>query len=154
MRPRVLRQHLGSAGHGIAQVDAVQAQQRQTRRKTARRGAEMLAEGLYQVFAQHGIGLQPPIVEIAGDDYRRLGRQAVEQVQQQLYLALPVGLAQAEVHAHRMYLVMARHLQLAVQQPALLVALHRDVQVVEAADGEFRQQRVAVVPMGYTALRP
>ncbi|MCY1444989.1 hypothetical protein D9M71_614850 [compost metagenome] len=47
-----------------------------------------------------------------------------------------------------MHLVMARHLQLAVQQAALLVALHRDVQVVEAADRKLRQQGVTVVAMG------
>ncbi|MCY1454010.1 hypothetical protein D9M71_710420 [compost metagenome] len=67
-------------GAGIAQVDAVQAQQRPARRKTARRFAVGLGEDFLQPAArQLGIGALAPVVEVARDDHRRRWRQAAEQ---------------------------------------------------------------------------
>lgn len=94
---------------------------------------------------QHGIGLEAPIVEVPGDDDRRAGWQAVQQVEQKPHLALPVSFAQAEVHTHRMHLVMARYLQATVQQPTLLVTVDRDIQVVMLGDGKLGQQGIAMV---------
>ena len=39
---------------------------------------------------EQGVGALAPVIEIAGNDHRRIGRQAVEQLQQQAHLALAV----------------------------------------------------------------
>jgi hypothetical protein len=63
-----------------------------------------------------------------------------------------MSLTQAQVYADGMYLLVAWHLQAAVQQPALLVPLNRNVKVFVVSDREFRQQRIAVIPVGINSV--
>ncbi|MNG26444.1 hypothetical protein D3C84_1114410 [compost metagenome] len=67
---------------GVAQVNAVQAQQRKPRRVSLGGTAVMAFEGFVQVVApgEGGVALQLPVVEIASDDHRRCVRQGFEQL--------------------------------------------------------------------------
>ena len=85
-----------------------------------------------------------PVIEVTGNYYFGLGRQSVEAFNQQRQLLIAMGLAQAQVHAHCMHLFMPRHLQAAMEQATLLIAVDGYIPVVELADGEFRQQGIAV----------
>jgi hypothetical protein len=68
---------------------------------------------------------------------------------QQLQLLLAVAFGQAQVHAdHVDLLLVARHLQLAMQQAAFLGAGNRHVVVAVFHDRELRHDRVAVVALG------
>ncbi len=116
----------------------------------------MALEGFVQVVPspQGDIAVHLPVVEVAGDDHRRLGGQGFEQLAQQGQLLLPVAFQQAQVHADGMHFGVARHLQYAVQQAPALGAGDRDVKVAVLADGEFRQQGIAVVAVGVHRIAP
>jgi hypothetical protein len=67
----------------------------------------------------------------------------------------PVRLLQAEVHADQVQLGLAPgRRQHAVQQAALLVPPPTRRRGFVAQDRKLRQHRIAMVPVGYTALRP
>ena len=52
---------------------------------------------------QHAVGLAPPVVEIAGDDQRRVRRhRRADALAQRADLPLPAALEQAEVHVDAM----------------------------------------------------
>ncbi|MCY1434529.1 hypothetical protein D9M71_505910 [compost metagenome] len=134
---------------GVAHVDAVQAEQRIARREALGRHAIGPAERLHQgLLGEQVVGAQAPVVEVPGDYHRRLRGDGRQQVAEQAELLLPVRLAQAQVHADGMHLAVAGDVQHAMQQAALLVAAHRDVEVVVLDDGKLRQQRIAVVAVG------
>ncbi|MNC23499.1 hypothetical protein D3C75_715280 [compost metagenome] len=104
-------------------------------------------EGFVQVAlqAKGAVAMAFPVVEVAGDDHRGVGRQGVQQFTQQLQLLLPVAFQQRQVHADRMHLALPRHLQHTVQQAAAFGAGDRHVQVAVLDDRVFGQQRIAVV---------
>ncbi|MCY1433526.1 hypothetical protein D9M71_495570 [compost metagenome] len=140
----------------FAQVDAVQPQQRQARRKTARRAAEPV-EGLHQPAAgQYLSCTAAPVVEVAGDDQRGFLRQLADQTAEQAELLLALRLAQAEVHADGMQRYgVTGQLDLRVQQSALFVAaLDRNIQVAVTADRKFGQQGIAMVPLRIHGIAP
>ncbi len=135
---------------GVTQVDAVQAQQWQAGRVGAGEMAVVALEGFVQVAlqAKGAVAVTFPVVEVAGDDHRRVGRQRVQQLTQQLQLLLPVVFQQRQVHADRMHLALPRHLQHTVQQAAAFGAGDRHVQVAVLDDRVLGQQRIAVVAVG------
>ena len=107
-----------------------------------------LVERLDQAAALHqGVATPAPVVEIAGDDQRRIGgHDVIDGVAQPAQLESPVRLAQAQVHADRVQRHRAAgNLDHAMQQSAGLMALHRDIAIVLAGDRKSRQQRIAVM---------
>lgn len=132
----------------VAHIDAVQRQQRQARRE----GAGRLAVGFDKHFPQPAvgeIGALAPVIEITGDNHRRVGGNLGDPLRDQAQLLLAMDFPQPQVHADGMHVLhVARQAQHAMQQPATFVAALGDVEIVVADDLEFRQQRITVVAMG------
>ena len=120
-RPRVAVVHLGVVDGKPAHVDAVEPEERQPRREAARRTAAVVAEH----FDQPELGGEPladavaPVVEIAGDDERRvLGHVLDDPIDQRVQLLAPSALDQREVHAQAVHRDPGGgNLHLAMQQP-------------------------------------
>ena len=75
------------AGLHIAYVNAVQAQCRQARGKTARRFAMLRGEDFTQTTGfEHRIGALAPVVEIPGDHHRGIAGQGIQALGEQLQL--------------------------------------------------------------------
>jgi len=150
VRPRFVPQNLRRMALRVAQVDAVQAQQRHTRRVGTCEVAVVAFERFVQVVAQAqgAIAAQLPVVEVASDDNGCTFGQRLEQPAQQLQLLLAMALQQRQVHADGMHLMRARHIEHAMQQAAALGAGDRHVEVAVLDDRVFRQQGVAVVAVG------
>ncbi|MNG30467.1 hypothetical protein D3C84_1160870 [compost metagenome] len=71
------------AGLEVAYVDAVQAQCRQSRGETARRFAVVFGEHFAQAAGlEQGIGALAPVVEVTGDDHRRVAWQRLKTAQE------------------------------------------------------------------------
>jgi hypothetical protein len=100
--------------------------------------------------AQQTVDSLLPVVEITGNDQRRLGGHfALHEVGQKGGLAQAAALDQAEMHADQVHLAAlaaaeARH---RVQQAALFQHMVGDVVVGEVDDAVAREDRVAVVAM-------
>ncbi|MNK95533.1 hypothetical protein D3C87_1157720 [compost metagenome] len=141
---------------GVAQVDAVQAQQGKPRGVGFGRTTMVAFEGFVQVIAagQGGITLHLPVVEVAGNDHRRIIRQGLEELTEQLQLQLTMAFQQAEVNADRMHFAMPRHVQHAVQQATAFRAGNGNIQVSILADRIFRQQGIAMVTVGIDGIAP
>lgn len=103
--PRLVPEYLRLMAAGIAQVDAIQAQQGEPRGVGFGRAAMVALEGFVQVVAagKGGIALHLPVVEVAGNDHRRIIRQGLEELAEQLQLQLTMAFQQAEVHADGMH---------------------------------------------------
>ena len=90
----------------------------------------------------------PPVVEVAGDDERRVGRHVrADARDHRVGLADAAVLEQAEMRADAMDLD-AVEVELAMQQSARLEAMVGDVDVLVRDEREARQQRVAVIAVG------
>lgn len=150
VRPRLVSEYLRLMAAGIAQVDAIQAQQGEPRWVGFGRAAMVAFEGFVQVVAagKGGIALHLPVVEVAGNDHRRIIRQGLEELAEQLQLQLTMAFQQAEVHADGMHFAVPRNVQHAVQQAAAFRAGNGDIQVSVFADRVFRQQGIAMVTVG------
>src|SRR5205814_7725182 len=95
----------------------------------------------------HGAGLALPIVEVPGDDeWTFLRHGGANAVAQPLELESPAARPQAQVHVDAMQpLAPAGDLDLAMQQPAALERMVRDVDVLPYRDRMAAHDGVAVV---------
>ena len=116
MRPRFVAEDLRVVATGIAQINPIQSQQREPRGVGLGRAAVMAFEGFVQVVAagEGDVALQLLVIEVAGDDHRRIVGQRFEQLAEQLQLQLPMAFEQAQVHADGMHFGMPRHIQYAM----------------------------------------
>ena len=74
MGPGFIAQYLRGMAGGVAQVDAVQAQQREASRVSPGGAAEVVLEGFVQVTTagEGEVAAQLPVVEVTGDDHWRI----------------------------------------------------------------------------------
>ena len=88
MCPRLVAEDSRVMAAGIAQVDPVEAQQRESRRIRLGRAPVMTFEGLVQVIAagEGGVALELPVIEIAGDNHRCIFGQRFKQLTEELQL--------------------------------------------------------------------
>ncbi|MNF94499.1 hypothetical protein D3C84_772110 [compost metagenome] len=135
---------------GIAQVNAVQAQQGKPGRVGFGGSPMMTLEGFVQVVApgQGEVALKLPVIEIAGDDHRRIARQRLKQLAEQGQLQLTVAFPQAQVHTDRMHLGVPRDIEHAMQQPATFGAGDGYIQIAVMTDRVAGQQGIAVMTIG------
>ena len=135
----------------LAGIDAVEAEYRQDGRKGSCRTALYLIEHLVdaQLVGEYAVALAPPVVEIAGDDQRRILRdRGANALGKRPYLPLPASLEQAKVDVDAMQVLRAAgELDLAMQQPAVLEHVRRNVLVLLRDDRKARQDGVAVMPL-------
>jgi hypothetical protein len=133
----------------VAHVDAVQREEGHLRRVAARGRPFDALEHL----VQPELGLEVvarlllPVVEVARDDQRALLRhRGADALGHPLQLEAPAARPQAEVHVDAVHpFLPAFDLDLAVQQPAALDRVVRDVDVLPHRDGMAADDRVAVV---------
>ena len=109
VRPRPGAQHLRLMRAGVAEVDAIQRQQRPPRRESRGQAPIGKLEGFLQAAArEQGMPTLPPIVEITSHDQGRVGWDVVvDDRAQQLQLLAAMRLAQAQVCADGMHVLYA-----------------------------------------------
>src|SRR5258706_9005250 len=148
-RPRVAVVHARLLDVKSPHINTIELEHRQCGRKAARWMAVSLLEYLLQPewARQLEIGMVRPVVEIAGDNQRRLaGHQPFDTHLQRPHLAAAMMFHQPQMDAHAMQrFAPSRYLDLAMQQPAALEAMFGNIFVVPARNGETAQYRVAVV---------
>ncbi|MNG20319.1 hypothetical protein D3C84_1045630 [compost metagenome] len=88
MRPGFVAEDLRGVAAGVAQVNAVQAQQREAGRIGPGGATVVVLEGFMQIATagEGEIATQLPVVEVAGDDHRGVLGQRIEQLAEQFEL--------------------------------------------------------------------
>jgi hypothetical protein len=102
------------------------------------------------VEEQPPVGTPGPVIEIAGNDQRRIAREFLrDEIEEPADLPPTMRLPQCEVQADRMqWLISARHSDYGVKKPSSLRAAHRRVDVAPGFDGIPGEERIAVMPAG------
>jgi len=100
-----------------------------------------------ELVGERAIAAPAPIVEVAGDDQRRLLRHRVlDPLDQRADLPLPAALGKAEMHVDAMQDRRARRkLDLAVKKSSAFEHVRRNILVFLSDDRKPRQHRIAVM---------
>src|SRR5688572_19300745 len=140
--------HVRAGDAKTAHVDAVEAEYREPRGEAAGREPPYELEDFLHVERVRELVRRlvtpVPVVEIAGDDERRVGRnEPFDALAQTLDLAAATARREREVHAHAVQRhVPAGDVDLTVQEPAFFETVRGDVLVIPTPDREARQDRV------------
>lgn len=151
IRPRATR-HPQRSMPEVADIYTVESQHGQPRRKSPGRPATRARVNFRERAIAHQPPMRPasPVVEIAGNDERSVGRDLIcHQCKQALDLLKPVRLPQCEMHADRVQrLPGVRDVEHAMQHAARFGSSYRHVDVPPGGDRVFRQDRIAVMAAG------
>src|SRR5262245_28059548 len=105
VRPRFSRQRDRGVRPCAANIYAVETKQWKSRRKGMRSDTVRVGEGLAhsEPLLEQRMDSEPPIVEVAGNDQRCIGRYFLRhEIEQPLQLAVALRFGQAEVYADDM----------------------------------------------------
>ena len=141
--------HLGTTHAKATHIDAIETEKRQRARIAARWTPNTATKGFDQAepIGKQPIGSITPVVEIAGDDQRSPIRCKIfHTLGERLHLPLTPASGQTQVDADAMHRdVDPGQLNLAMQQPAALEAVRRDVLIGLAEDGMAAEDGIAMV---------